>query len=117
MQNSVWQLCTAGQDPAAGQNLKTDLIGQFAHHLHVDLLTDPLQAVSEPRPLIATVSVKLQQKRKQTEQRAHQQHTAITILHVRRVNHRIQQQALRIYQDMALLALDFLAGIIAMRID
>jgi hypothetical protein len=33
------------------------------------------------------------------------------------VNDRRQQQTLRVYQQMALLALDLLAGIVARRID
>jgi hypothetical protein len=33
------------------------------------------------------------------------------------MNHREQQQTLRVYQDMALLAFDFLARIIARRIN
>ena len=69
------------------------------------------------RPLVAAIGVELQQKREQAKQRAHQQHTAVAVLHVRRVDDGVQQQALRIYQDVALLALDLLSGIVARRVN
>jgi len=45
------------------------------------------------------------------------QRSAVAVLDVGRVNHRVHQQALGIDQDMALLAADFLARIIAFGID
>jgi hypothetical protein len=42
---------------------------------------------------------------------------AVAILDVGRMNDRVQQQTQRVYQNVALLALDLLARIIAMRID
>jgi hypothetical protein len=41
----------------------------------------------------------------------------VAILHVRGMNDGVQQQTQRIYENVALLALDLLARIIAMRID
>jgi hypothetical protein len=85
--------------------------------LHVDLLANALQAGLEFWPLVAAVGVELQQEGEQPEQRAHQQYAAITVLHVGRMHDSVQQQALGIYQDMALLAVDFLAGIVAVRVN
>ena len=51
------------------------------------------------------------------EQRAHQQHTAVAVLQVGCMDDRLHQQALRIDEDMPLLALDLLASIEARRID
>jgi hypothetical protein len=46
------------------------------------------------------------------------QHDAtVTVLDVSAVNDRVEQQTQRIYENVALLALDFLARIVAMRIN
>jgi transposase len=73
--------------------------------------------VLEFRPLIAAVGIELQQKWKQAEQRAHQQHAAVAILYIRCVDDGMQQQALGVDQDVTLLALDLLPRVIAVRID
>ena len=83
----------------------------------VDLAADPFQPLLKLFPLVAAVRVELEQERKQSEQRAHQQNAAVAILDIGGMNDGAQQQALRIYQDVALLALDFFAGIEARRID
>src|SRR6476661_5510372 len=44
-------------------------------------------------------------------------HAAVAVLDIGRMNNRVQQQTQRIYENMALLALDLFARIIAMRID
>ena len=79
--------------------------------------TDTPQPLLELRSLVAAVGVELQQEREQAEQRAHQQHAAIAILDVGGMHDRAQQQALRIYQKVALLPLDLLAGVIATRVN
>ena len=71
----------------------------------------------ELRPLITAVGIELQEERMQAEQGGEQQRPAVAILNIGAMNDRVQQQALCIYQDMALLALDLLARIIAVRID
>ena len=71
----------------------------------------------EFRPLITAVGIELEQERMQAEQGGEQQRPAVAILNVGRMNDGVQQQALRVYQDMALLALDLLARVIAVRID
>jgi hypothetical protein len=53
----------------------------------------------------------------QREHRGKQQDAAVAILDVGGMNDGVQQQTQRVYENVALLALDFLARIIAMRID
>ena len=72
---------------------------------------------AEPRPLVGGFGNELDQERMQSEQCREQQDAAIAILHVRGMNDGVQQQTQRIYENVALLALDLLARIIAMRID
>src|SRR5664280_2808774 len=69
------------------------------------------------RPLIAAVGVKLKQERKGAKQGRHQQGAAVAILHVGAMHDGVHQEALRVDENMSLLAFDFLARIIAMRID
>ncbi len=103
-------------NPALGQHHEFASVGSL-DDLHVDLLTNLPQTLLELRALIAAVGVELQQKRKQAEQCAHQEYATVAILDIGGMNDGVQQQALRIYQDMTLLALDFLARVIAVRID
>ena len=67
--------------------------------------------------LIAAVSVELEQERVEAEQRRHQQHAAVAVLHIGRVHDGLHQQALGVDQDMALPALDLLARVVARRIN
>jgi len=46
-----------------------------------------------------------------------QHNAAVPVLDVGTVNDRVEQQTQRIYENVALLAFDFLARIVAMRID
>ena len=74
-------------------------------------------AVGEDRPCISTVSKQLAQEGELPEQGGQQQYSAIAILHVGGGDQGVQQQSELVDQDVALLALDQLAGIEAMRID
>ena len=85
--------------------------------LDVDLATGPGETCLEPRPAVAAVGVKPEQERIQPEHGRHHQHAAVSILDVHGVHDRLHQQALRVDQDMALLALDLLPGVVAMRVD
>ena len=71
---------------------------------------------AKPRSLIAAVGIELQQKRKHAEQRRHQQFAAVAILDVGGVHDGVDQQALRVDENMPLLALDLLASIVPRRI-
>jgi hypothetical protein len=78
---------------------------------------DFFERVVELAPLIAGVSEQRLQERIHPEQGRKQQDAAVAILDVSGMNDGVEQQTQRIYQNVALLALDLLARIIAMRID
>jgi hypothetical protein len=103
-------------DPAFGQHHELADIGS-PDDLHVDVAADSGQSVLELRPLVAAVGVEFQQEGKRAEQRAHQQHATVAVLDIGRMDDGVQQQALRVYQDMALLAFDLLSRIKARRVD
>ena len=71
----------------------------------------------EFRPLITTVGKQLLQEGIHPEQGCKQQDAAVAILNIGGMNNGVEQQPQRVYENMALLALDLLASIIAMRID
>ena len=75
------------------------------------------QGLLEFRSLIAAVGKQLFQERIHPEQCRKKQNAAVAVLDIGRMNNRVQQQTERIYENMALLALDLFARIIAMRID
>jgi len=78
---------------------------------------DPGQRLLKQRPLVAAVGVEFAQEREQAKQGGHQQHAAIAILYVGGMDDREKQQTLRVYKQMALLALDRLARVVAMPVD
>jgi len=78
---------------------------------------DGAERAVELASLIGRVGKQRLQKGIHPEQRCQHQCAAVAILDVGRMNDGVQQQAERVYQDMALLALDLLARIIARRID
>jgi hypothetical protein len=82
-----------------------------------DLAADAAQSVLELRSLVAAVGIELEQERMQAEQRAHQQHAAVAVLEVGGMHEGMEQQTLRIDEEVTLLALDLLARIKARRID
>ena len=78
---------------------------------------DSGESFLENRSLIATVCKEFFQERIHAEQGRKKQNAAVAVLDVGGMNDRVQQQAQRIYENMALLAFDLFARIIAMRID
>ena len=72
---------------------------------------------AEARPLVSGVGDEPGQKRMQSEQGCEQQDSAVAILDVGGMDDGVKQQAQSVYEYMALLALDLLAGVIAVRID
>jgi hypothetical protein len=78
---------------------------------------DAGDSILENRPPIGAVCEQFAQERKLSEQGGQQQHSAVAVLHVGGSDQRVQQQAQLVDQNVALLALDQLAGIEAMRID
>jgi hypothetical protein len=75
------------------------------------------QRVTEFWTLISAVSEQLLKERIKAEHGGHDIHPTVAILDVRRMNDRVQQQSYRIDEDMPLLSLDLLAGIVTIRID
>ena len=71
----------------------------------------------ELRSLIARIGKQLRQEGIHPEQGREQQNTAVTILDICGMHHRVQQQPYRVDQDMPLLASDLLARVIPGRID
>ena len=84
--------------------------------LDIHLCHDFLDGIAKLRALIAAVCVELQQGWKPAEHRRHHQHAAIAVLDVGSMHDGVDQQALRIDEDVAFLALDLLASIVARRI-
>ena len=85
----------------------------FCFEVRQDFHQSPL----ELRSLIAGVGEQLRQEGIQPEHGRKQQDAAVAILNVCRVDDGVQQQAQRVYENMAFLPLDLLACIIARRID
>ncbi len=93
-----------------------DSIGSF-DDLGLEMGQDVGQRTVKDRPLIGAVGEQFSEKRKQTEQCRQQLEAAVAILDIGGGDRAVQEQALRIDQDMALLALDQLARIEAVRVD
>ncbi len=106
----------AFDDPALGQH---DEFLQVAapDDLDVDGAADRLQAILELGALVAGIGIELEQEGIQAEQRAHQQHAAVTVLQVGGMDNGLHQQALRVDEDVPLLSFDLLASVVARRID
>ena len=75
------------------------------------------ECLVEMRSLVASIGEKLLQERIHSEQGGKQQNAAVAILDIGAMDDGMEQQTQRIYENMALLAFDLLARIIAMRID
>ena len=78
---------------------------------------DARQTFVESRPLIGRVGKELPQEWMHPKHGGKQDDAAIPVLDVGAVNNRVEQQTQGIYENVALLALDFLARIVAMRIN
>ena len=107
----------AFDDPALGQNQEAFGVAQSLDDLEVDARQSAFHRALEFRPLVASVSIELDQKRKGSEQARHQQRAAVAIQNVGGMHDRVHQEALRIDKNVPLLALDLLACIVTGRID
>ena len=104
-------------DPAFGQN-DEGLCGiRSFDDFQIHLAQDTLKRRLELRPLVASIGVELEKKGIEAEQARHDENAAIAILNIRRMDDGMHQQALRIDKDVALLAFDFLARVVAARVD
>jgi hypothetical protein len=86
-----------------------DLSHEVGHYIG-----DP---VGEDRTGIGAVGKQLAQEGELSEQRGQQEDATVAVLDIGGCHQRVQHQAQRVDQDMALLALDQLAGIKAVWID
>src|SRR5215831_17226573 len=93
--------------------VRSERLTDFSFELRQDLR----QGFLKVRPLIATIGKELFQERGHPEKGRKKQDAAIAILDIGRMNDGVQQQTQRVYENMALLALDLFARVIAMRID
>jgi len=75
------------------------------------------ECLVEMRSLVAGIGEELLQERIHSEQGSKQQNATVAILDIGAMNDGMEQQTQRIYENVALLAFDLLARIIAMRID
>ena len=107
----------AFNDPALWQRDEACGVIRPLDDLDGDARQNPLHRALELRPLIAAVGIELDQEWKSAEQARHQQRAAVAVLDVGGVHDGMHQQALRIDEDVPLLALDLLACIVARRID
>ena len=72
---------------------------------------------AKQRALIAAIGVKFHQERIQAEHGRHHERAAVAILNVSGMNDGMNQQALRIDENVPLLALDLLSRVVARRIN
>ena len=107
----------AFDDPSFGQDDEALGVVRTFDDFQADAGQRSLHSRLKLRPLIAPIGVELQQKRMKAEQGRHQQDAAVAVLNVGGVHDGVHQQALRVDEDMAFLAVDLLARVIAMRID
>mgnify|MGYP003396393155 CR=1 FL=1 len=82
-----------------------------------ELRQDSRERLLEFRSLIAAVGKQLLQERIHPEQSGKQQDAAIAILDIGGVNDGVEQQTQRIYEKVALLAVDLLACVVTMPVD
>jgi len=104
-------------EPAFGQDDEAPgLIGAL-DDLDVHALENSPQCALEACTLISAIGVEIEEKRIKAEQRGHQKHAAVAILDIGGMHDGVHQEALRVDENMPLLALDLLARIVAMRVD
>ena len=108
---------SALNDPALGQHHESLGLIRALDDLRSQVRQDFFERVVELAPLIAGVSEQCLQEGIHPEQGRKQQDAAVAILDVSGMDDGVEQQTQRIYQNVALLALDLFARIIAMRID
>ena len=83
----------------------------------LDVGQDFRERLLEMRSLVTRVGKELRQERIHSKQGGKQQNAAVTVLDIGGMNDGMEQQTQRVYENMALLALDLFARIIDMRID
>jgi hypothetical protein len=114
-QSLTWQHCTNGHNPAFGQDLEARHIGS----LH-DLQPPCPSAQRDERHLracISAISKDTFDEGKQSSRPAQQLEGTVAILNISRMDDDVQQEAQRVDQDVPLATFDFLARVVARRIE
>ena len=104
-------------DPTFGLNNKSLGTRRRLHNLDRQITHHFGSAVVKDRACIGTIGEQLAQERELAEQRSEQQDAAIAILNISGRYQRVQHQAQGVDQNMTLLTLDQLGGIVARRVD
>ena len=107
----------AFDDPSLGFDHETFDVVRTFDDLHGEAAHRCGGAVLEHRSGIGTVGKQFAQEWELAEQSGQQQNTAVAVLDIGGSHERVQHQSQRVDQDMALLALDQLAGIKAVWVD
>src|SRR5476651_1391994 len=85
--------------------------------LHIHPLHYFCHGAAKQRALIAAIGVEFHQERIQAEHGRHHERAAVAILNVSSMNDGMNQQALRIDENVPLLALDLLSRVVARRVN
>jgi hypothetical protein len=104
-------------NPAFGQNLEAFCGVRPPDDLDLELGDRFAQLRPEPRTGIAAIGEQPFKERPAPEQRGEQQNAAVAVLNIGGMHDGMQDQAERVDQDMALLAVDLLARVIARWVD
>src|SRR3954452_23257486 len=111
----VWQLCTGDHDPALGQG--PEALGQVARDDLEPPAAGPGDRGGGDRTTVGAVGEDHLDEREQPARGTKYRQDAVPVLDIGRMDHRRQQQAERVDQDVTLLPLDLLARVVAARID
>src|SRR5882757_11581739 len=104
-------------DPPLRKDNKSFCVIGTLDDLHIHLRHYFCHGAAKQRALIATIGVEFHQERIQAEHGRHHERAAVAILNVSRMNDGMNQQALRIDENVPLLALDLLSRVVARRIN
>jgi hypothetical protein len=106
----------AFDNPPFGQHDKAFGVVGSLDDFGFELRKNSRQRLLKFRTLIACIGQNLFQKRKKTCKLFDQKGAAVTILNIRRMHDGLKQQAAYVYKNVPLLAFDFLARVITVRI-
>ena len=104
-------------DPPLREDDKSFCVIGTLDDLHVHPRHYFCHGAAKQRALIAAIGVEFHQERIHAEHGRHYEYAAVAILNVSGMNDGMNQQALRIDENVALLALDLFSRIVTRRID
>ena len=106
----------AFDDPSQGQDDEALGVIRAFDDFDGDLRQALFHGLAKDRPLVSAVGDELFKERKASEQSPSHQRAAVAVLDVGCVHKGVHQEALRVDQYVPLLAVDFLARVIARRV-